>query len=53
MLYREDYYKKDSAKKNVLDVFIRKNRDGMTGHCELLFLRNYMRIVDIPKIQEF
>jgi replicative DNA helicase len=53
MLYRDDYYNKDSERKNLLDVFIRKNRDGMTGSTELLFNRNRMRFTDIPRHSEY
>jgi replicative DNA helicase len=47
MLYREEYYKPDSAKKNIVEVYVRKNRDGMTGMVELLFIRNRMRFQEI------
>lgn len=53
MLYREDYYNKESPKKNICEVFIRKNRDGKTGNIELLFLRNQMKFQDIEKHGEY
>ena len=49
MLYRDEYYNKETPRKNILDVFVRKNRDGMTGSTELLFLRNRMRFIDLKK----
>jgi len=39
-LYREDYYEQDSARKNVVDMIIAKNRSGTVGKFELLFNRN-------------
>lgn len=41
MLYRDDYYNKDSEKKNIAEVIIGKQRSGPTGTCELLFLKNF------------
>lgn len=39
-LYREDYYNPESERKNIMDVFIRKHRNGPTGAVELYFDRN-------------
>lgn len=36
-IYREDYYKKDSDRKNVADIMIAKHRNGPTGQIELFF----------------
>jgi len=36
-IYREDYYKKDSAKPHVADIYIAKHRNGPTGLVELYF----------------
>ncbi len=38
-LYREDYYNPESERKNIMDVFIRKHRNGPTGAVELYFDR--------------
>ncbi|MGO9976783.1 MAG: DnaB-like helicase C-terminal domain-containing protein, partial [Solirubrobacteraceae bacterium] len=32
MLYREDYYDRDSERPGELDIIIRKNRHGRLGH---------------------
>ncbi len=37
-LYREDYYDKDTERKNITDVLIRKHRNGPTGDIHLYFL---------------
>lgn len=44
MLYREDYYNPDSDRRNIMDVFIRKHRNGPTGAVELYFDREKQRI---------
>ncbi len=36
-IYREEYYKQDSDRKNIADVFIAKHRNGPTGKIQLYF----------------
>ncbi len=36
-IYREDYYEKDTDKKNIAEVLIKKHRNGPTGDVELFF----------------
>ncbi len=43
-LYREDYYEPDSERKNLMDVLIKKHRNGPTGGVELYFDREKQRI---------
>ena len=43
-LYREDYYNPESERKNVMDVLIKKHRNGPTGGVELYFDRDKQRI---------
>lgn len=43
-LYREDYYNPESERKNVMDVLIKKHRNGPTGAVELYFDRDKQRI---------
>lgn len=43
-LYREDYYNPESDRKNIMDVLIKKHRNGPTGGVELYFDRGKQRI---------
>ncbi len=43
-LYREEYYNQDTDRKNIMDVFIKKHRNGPTGAIELYFDREKQRI---------
>lgn len=43
-LYREDYYNPESERKNIMDVLIKKHRNGPTGAVELYFERDKQRI---------
>jgi len=36
-IYREDYYNKDTERRNITDIFIKKHRNGPTGGVELYF----------------
>ena len=36
-IYREDYYEKETDKKNIAEVLIKKHRNGPTGDVELFF----------------
>ncbi|MFA6520993.1 MAG: replicative DNA helicase [Candidatus Gracilibacteria bacterium] len=49
MMYREDYYEEDTERKGITDLFIRKHRNGPTGHIELMFEREKMRFLDLEK----
>ena len=46
-LYREDYYNPETDRKNILDVFIKKHRNGPTGAVELYFDRQKQRFRSI------
>lgn len=48
-LYREEYYNPETERKNVMDVFIKKHRNGPTGGIELYFDREKQRIRSIDK----
>ena len=39
-LYRDDYYDKESEKKNIIEIIIAKQRNGPVGTVELAFLKN-------------
>ena len=42
-LYREDYYKKDTERKNVAEVIIAKQRNGPIGTVELAWVPQYTK----------
>jgi replicative DNA helicase len=46
-LYREDYYNPESDRKNIMDVLIKKHRNGPTGGVELYFDRDKQSIKSI------
>jgi replicative DNA helicase len=43
-IYREDYYNQESDRPNIMDVLIRKHRNGPTGKVELYFDRERQKI---------
>jgi replicative DNA helicase len=43
-LYREEYYNPESDRKNIMDVLIKKHRNGPTQNLELYFDREKQRI---------
>ncbi|MDB5176009.1 MAG: Replicative helicase [Candidatus Saccharibacteria bacterium] len=43
-LYREDYYNPETDRKNIMDVLIKKHRNGPVGGIELYFDREKQRI---------
>ncbi len=45
-LYREDYYKKDTNKKNIVEVIIAKHRNGSTGSVELVWLDQFTKFAN-------
>jgi replicative DNA helicase len=47
LLYRDDYYDKESEKKNIIEVIIAKQRNGATGTVELAFLKNYSKFASL------
>lgn len=48
-LYRDDYYDKESEKKNIIEIIIAKQRNGPTGTVELAFLKNYNKFVSLDR----
>ena len=48
-LYRDDYYNKESEKKDIAEVIIAKQRGGSTGTTELLWMGNYTKFVNLEK----
>lgn len=47
LLFREDYYDKESENKNVIECIIAKQRNGPTGTVELGFLKEYNKFVSL------
>jgi replicative DNA helicase len=54
-LYREDYYNPESDRKNIMDVLIKKHRNGPTDNVELYFDRDKQRIrsLDVRRSDPF
>lgn len=48
-LYREDYYNRDTDKKGITEILLKKHRNGPTGMCELYFQPEQMRFRDLEK----
>ena len=48
-LYRDDYYNKDTDKKNIAEVIIEKQRNGPIGTVELVWLPNYTKFANMKK----
>jgi len=51
-VYREDYYNRDTEKKNIADILVRKHRNGPTGDVSLYFISEQMRFVNLEKKQK-
>ena len=51
-LHREDYYDKETEKKNVAEVIVAKNRHGETGTVELAWLGKYTKFANLYKGNE-
>lgn len=48
-LYRDDYYDKESEKKNIIEIIIAKQRNGPVGTVELAFLKNYNKFISLDR----
>lgn len=48
-LYRDDYYNKDTEKKNIIEIIIAKQRNGPVGTVELVFLKNFNKFVNFER----
>lgn len=45
-IYREDYYEKDTDRKNIAEIIIAKQRNGALGTVELTWLPQYTKFVN-------
>lgn len=48
-LYRDDYYDKESDKKNIIEIIISKQRNGPVGTVELVFLKQFNKFVNLEQ----
>ena len=48
-IYRDDYYHKDTEKKNISEIIIAKQRNGPIGTVELVWLPQYTQFVNMKK----
>jgi replicative DNA helicase len=48
-LYRDEYYNKDTEKKNMAEVILAKQRNGPTGTVELAWLGQYTKFGDLDR----
>lgn len=46
-IYREDYYKKDTERKNIAEIIIAKQRNGALGTTELTWLPQYTKFANL------
>ncbi|WP_090574561.1 replicative DNA helicase [Paenibacillus sp. OV219] len=51
-LYRDDYYDKESEKKNIIEIIIAKQRNGPVGTVELAFLKNFNKFVGLDRAHQ-
>ena len=49
VMYRDDYYNKDTDKKNISEIIIAKQRNGPIGTVELVWLPNYTKFANKEK----
>ncbi len=48
-IFREDYYDRDTERKNIADILVKKHRNGPTGEVPLYFIGEQMKFVDLEK----
>ncbi|RJG26677.1 replicative DNA helicase [Paenibacillus thiaminolyticus] len=48
-LYRDDYYDKETEKKNIIEIIIAKQRNGPVGTVELVFLKQFNKFVSYDR----
>jgi replicative DNA helicase len=51
-LYRDEYYDKETEKKNIGEVIVSKQRNGRTGSVELTWLGEYTRFASLEKSRD-
>ncbi|GGH17102.1 replicative DNA helicase [Paenibacillus segetis] len=48
-LYRDDYYDKETEKKNIIEIIIAKQRNGPVGTVELVFLKQFNKFTNYER----
>ncbi|WP_198285750.1 MULTISPECIES: replicative DNA helicase [Thermobacillus] len=48
-LYRDDYYDRETERKNIIEIIIAKQRNGPVGTVELVFLKNFNKFVSLDR----
>ncbi|GAB2716982.1 replicative DNA helicase [Paenibacillus thermoaerophilus] len=51
-LYRDDYYDKETEKKNIIEIIIAKQRNGPVGTVELMFKKEYNKFVSLDRVHD-
>lgn len=51
LLHRDDYYERETERKNIIEIDIAKNRDGSTGVVELYYDRSTQRFISLEKFR--
>ncbi len=51
MLYRDDYYNKDSSERGICEVIVAKHRDGITGTVKLLFDGQFVKFKNLARCE--
>jgi replicative DNA helicase len=49
LLYRDDYYDRETENKNIIEIIIDKQRDGATGTVSLAFVKEYGLFVNLQR----
>lgn len=50
MLYRDDYYNKETVEKNIIEIIIAKHRNGPIGTTKLIFDSKYLRFFNAEEL---
>ncbi|GGE58430.1 replicative DNA helicase [Priestia taiwanensis] len=48
-LYRDDYYHKDSERKNMIEIILAKQRNGPVGTVQLAFVKEFNKFVNLER----
>ena len=48
-IYRDDYYNKDTADKNIAEIIIAKQRNGPIGTVNLVWLPQFTKFVNMER----